>query len=64
VFTAVSAPRGEGSPHPGLLTLKTGGGVSFRQVAWVRSSLLAGVVTSQDKTMMVTRRRNPWPFPS
>jgi hypothetical protein len=26
-----------------------GGGVSFRQDAWVRSSLLAGVVTSQDK---------------
>ena len=45
----VSAGADERAFHAGLLTAKPGGGVSFRQVAWVRSSSLAGVMTSQDK---------------
>ena len=50
VFPPVSEVAEDGGEHAGLLAAEPGGGVRFRQVAWVRSSLLAGVVTSQDKT--------------
>src|ERR1044072_9331570 len=42
-----------GALHAGLCTRKPGGGVRFRQIAWVRSSTLAGSRsswTSRDKT--------------
>jgi hypothetical protein len=65
VFPPVSGACRRGDEHPGLLTSEPGGGVRFRQVAWVRSSLLAGVVTSQDKTDDGDEtEEHPWPFPS
>lgn len=50
-------------PHPAGLPCERGGRVRFRLTAWVRSSALAKE-PGPGKTMIVMRRRNPWPFPS